>query len=211
MDHSVPAGMQPDRRAFWNERYATEGYVFGVDANRFVVEELSDVPAGRALDLGCGQGRNAVWLAAQGHRVTAVDLSEVAVEQGRLLAAEAGVEVEFVVADVLVWDSPAAAFDLVVLSYIQLDEARRSVVHAKASEALAPGGLLFVVAHHAENLEHGVGGPQLPDLLYDEAQLAGDFAGLEVQRNERVLRPVERDGAAGVAIDILFVATKSEA
>lgn len=201
---SDPSEMQ----AFWDERYRTKGYVWGVDVNQFVEQHLSDLPPGRALDLGSGQGRNAVWLARQGHAVTAVDLSSVAAEQGARLAAEVGVDVDFVTADVTSWRPPAEAFDLVLLSYLQLPDVDRQKAHRAAVAALKPGGLLFLIAHHRDNLEHGAGGPQRPEVLPTEADLAADFADLDIELNHVVRRAVEVDGEAREAIDVMVVARK---
>jgi SAM-dependent methyltransferase len=198
-----------ERRAYWDERFGEDRTVFGGEPNRFVAEHLAGLPPGIVLDLGAGQGRNAVWLAAQGHRVTAVDLSPVAGNQTREAAVAAGVDVDVVTADLTAWQPPPARFDLVLLSYLQLIAEQRIVVHAAAVDALAPGGTLFLVAHHADNLEHGVGGPQIADVLYTEADLATDFASLEIVTLERVLRPATTaDGAPGEAIDVLLVARR---
>lgn len=199
-----------EARDYWNERYG-RGCLFGVEPNVVLVEHCSKVAPGRALDLGCGQGRNAVWLALQGHQVTAVDQSDVAIGQARELAARAGVEIETVTEDVAGWDVPDGEFDLVVLAYVQLPSDQRTAVHATARRGLAHGGTLFLVAHHRDNLEHGVGGPPTPEVLFDEEELAADFAGLQILRNEKVLRPAERDGVSGNAIDVLFVARRPAA
>ncbi len=200
-----------DLRGYWNERYGAQGNMWGAEANRFVAGELDGLTPRRVLDLACGQGRNAVWLALQGHAVTAVDVSDVAIEQARRTAAQAGVDVDFQVHDLLEWSPLENAFDLVVLSYVQLPESMRRKVHRDAVGALAPGGRVFLIAHHHDNLEQGFGGPPSADVLYDEAQLAGDFGSLRIVRNERVLRPTEKDGASGTAIDILLIAEKSAA
>ncbi len=192
----------------WDERYSTQGYVFGIEPNRFVSQELSGLAPRRVLDLGSGQGRNAVWLAAQGHDVTAVDLSPVATEQATRLAEESGVTVDFVAADLTTWEPEPAGFDLVLLSYLQLVPEKRSLVHGKAVRALAPGGTLFLIAHHLDNLEHGVGGPQSPEYLYTEDELRKDFVALTIERLDRVLRPVDRAGMSGEAIDILLIARR---
>ncbi len=131
-------------------------------------------------------------------------------EQTREAASDAGVEVEVVTADLTEWDPPVAAFDLVLLSYLQLVPEQRTVVHAGAAAALAPGGTLFLVAHHADNLVHGVGGPQIPQVLFSEAELAEDFAALDIVTLERVLRPVPAaDGTSADAIDVLLVARRA--
>ncbi len=195
----------------WDHRYGTEGFVFGVEPNQFVAAHLSGLPPGRVLDLGSGQGRNAVWLAMQGHRVTAIDLSPVATEQAIQLAADAGVECEFIAGNLAEWEPEPAAYDLVLLSYLQLPEPMRRAVHAKAVTALKPGGRLFLIAHHLDNIEHGVGGPPYPEVNYTEEQLAEDFAALEIERNERVLRHVDRDDVSGDAIDVMVIARRPAA
>ena len=194
----------------WNERYATRGMVWGTDPNQFLAEYATGLTPRRILDLGCGQGRNAVWLAAQGHRVTGIDLSPVAIDQARKLAADHTVEVSFEVGNVLEdWTPPTGAFGLVVLSYLQLPPHDRRVAHAKATEAVAPGGTVWLIAHHSDNITDGVGGPQFPEVLFDESALAADFSDLEILRNEKVYRDTEsEDGLVRAAHDILLVATK---
>jgi SAM-dependent methyltransferase len=210
--HGRPAGsVASDAAARWNERYAATEYVFGIEPNRFVADAVGDLSPGRALDLGCGEGRNAVWLAARGWEVTGVDLSSVAIDKARRLAADAGVEVVFVRSDLETWTPGTVRHDLVVVSYLHLPSGSRRSVHAMAAEALRPGGTLVVVAHHRDNLERGVGGPQDPAVLYDEQMLRDDFADLDVIRCEEVLRQVERDGATVHAVDVVLVAEASGA
>jgi len=203
MDHN-----KDDRRQYWNERYADRGTLWGGDANQFVVRYLSDLPPGRVLDLASGQGRNAVWLAGRGHSVTAIDISDVAAQQAGEVANQAGVEVEFVTADLLEWEPEAEAFDLVLLSYLQVPGDLRRAVHDKAIRAVAPGGVVFVIAHHLANLDAGVGGPPDPEVLFTEDQLAGDFAELDVEVLERVLRHVETEDVTGDAVDVAMLARK---
>lgn len=125
--------------AEWDRRYAVSELVWTAEPNRFVAAEVADLPAGRALDLGCGEGRNAVWLAEHGWRVTGVDFSRVALDKARRLAESRGVEVDWVGADVLAYPAEPAVFDLVLVAYLQLSaDERRRVVRAAAA-ALAPG------------------------------------------------------------------------
>ena len=173
--------------------------------NRFLVEAVRGLSPGRALDLACGAGRNGVWLAEQGWRVTGVDFSGVALEEARGLAAGRGVEVDWITADLLSWRPAGETFELVLVLYLQLPAAERSVVFRRAAEALAPGGLLLVVAHHSDNLAQGYGGPKNPDVLFTEAEAAGDLPGLELERAERVLRPVEIDDGQQHAVDALLL------
>ncbi len=194
------------QRDLWNERYRAKGDVWGVEPNVFVAQRLADLEPRSMLDLGCGQGRNAIWLAQQGHTVTGVDVSDVATAQAAEIASSLGVEVRFVAADLAEWEPEAGAFDLVLLAYMQAPEPMRKAIHSKADRALAPGGKVFVVAHHRENLEHGAGGPPMPEVLFDEAQLAADFAGYEVEENAMVERWVE--AAETNALDLLFIGVK---
>jgi SAM-dependent methyltransferase len=182
-------------REDWNRKYDEGGMLFGVEPNRFLVAEAEGLAPGRALDLACGAGRNAVWLAEQGWTVLGADFSDVALDNARRLAAERGVEVEWAQADVREWAPPARAFDLVVVLYLHIPAAERGPAHARAAEAVAPGGTLLVVGHHLENLEGGYGGPQDPRVLFTPDEVAADLDGLEMVKAERVLRPVkgERD------------------
>ncbi len=197
-----------DQRELWNNRYREKGAVWGAEPNQFVVAYLADIAPCRVLDLGSGQGRNAIWLAARGHSVTAVDISDVAVDQGRALAEKAGVDVEFVAADLEHWEPSPAAYDLVLLSYIQVGEPARKLIHSKVDRALAPGGMVFIVAHHLANLNGGIGGPSSPERLYDEEMVAGDFPGYQIQENRKATRRVEKAEVRGDAIDFLFQALK---
>ncbi|HEY8302538.1 MAG TPA: methyltransferase domain-containing protein [Jatrophihabitans sp.] len=184
----------------WDERYRAHGLVWGGPPNRWVVEELDDAPPGRALDLACGEGRNALWLAAHGWQVTAVDFSAVAIGKAREL--DTNRLVEWVEADATGF-APAQPVDLALLSYLQLpaDQRRRAV--RGAAGALAPGGLLLVIAHDSRNLADGTGGPQDPRVLYSAPDVVADLegTGVVIGRAEEVLRPVA--GTARPAIDVL--------
>lgn len=207
--HDAPgiSAQTSSAREAWDRRYSGPELVWGAEPNEFVAEHLAGIPPCRVLDLGSGEGRNALWLAEQGHRVTALDLSQVAIDKARVMAADAGLGIDFWAVDLVrAWQPEPEAYDLVLLSYLQVPPSSRRRVHAKAIAALAPGGTVFVVAHHPDNLEHGVGGPPYPEVMYGERDLAADFGRLEVVRNERVERPVE--GADRPALDVLFVATK---
>ncbi|SFD59340.1 class I SAM-dependent methyltransferase [Streptomyces aidingensis] len=200
-----------DSRA-WDERYAAAELVWGREPNRWVARETAGLPPGRALDLAAGEGRNALWLAGRGWRVTAADFSAVAVERGRKLAAagppEAAGRVGWVRADVTEAGSWAEwgrgnGFDLVLISYLHLPPGPRREVWRRAARVLAPGGTLLVIGHDATNIEAGTGGPQDPEVLYspDEVVSALAGSGLRTVLAERVRRPVE--GAARDAVDAL--------
>jgi SAM-dependent methyltransferase len=194
------------KRDDWNARYADSELVWGADPNRFVAAELAGVAPGRALDLACGEGRNAIWLAELGWRVTAIDFSGVAVERGRRTAAERGVDVTFVVDDVLTTPLENGAFDLVLVAYLQLPPDERAIVLRRSATALAPGGVFLLVGHDLRNHADGHGGPRDPSLLWTAPEVAGTLTGLglTVERAGDVLRDVE--GAPRQAIDTLVLA-----
>jgi SAM-dependent methyltransferase len=202
-----------DRDA-WNERYRTEDLVWGIDANCFVEQALgAREPAGRALDLACGEGRNAIWLAKRGWSATAVDYSDVAIERAGKLAATEGVEVEWVCADVTSYAPDPEAFALVVISYLQVGRAERRLVLAHAAKALAPGGELFMIGHALRNLMEGIGGPQDPLVLWDPEEISDELRaiGLRVERCEEVVRPLAVETGAQQAIDVLADARRPSA
>ncbi len=162
--------------ATWDERYAARDCVWGSGPNRFVAEALGgSVAGGRALDLACGEGRNAIWLAERGWKVTGVDFSRVAVERARALARERGVTLELREADATQWHPEAGAYDLVLIAYLQIPPTQRRLAFARAADALAPGGQLFAIAHARRNLEEGAGGPRDPVVLWDAEEVATEL------------------------------------
>ena len=195
----------------WNERYSSEELVWGIEPNRFLAEELGDAePVGRVLDLACGEGRNAIWLAERGFEVTAVDFSEVAIERARGLAGRRGVDVEWICADVTSYEPPPEAFERVVVLYLHLPEADQARALQHAVAALAPGGALLMIGHALRNLTEGVGGPQHPGVLWDPDSLSKALVelGLELERAEERIRAVEGKGSA---IDNLLSARRPAA
>jgi SAM-dependent methyltransferase len=175
----------------WNRKHGAGGLLFGAEPNRFLVAEAEGLDVGRALDVACGSGRNAVWLAGRGWKVTGVDFSDVALEQARALAAERGVEVDWVQADLLGWRPFDEAFDLVMVLYLQLPADQLEQALRRAAAGVAPGGTLLVVGHHSDNIDQGSGGPKDPRVLFTPEQVAGYLDGLRVEKAEAVLRPVE--------------------
>ena len=170
----------------------------------FLVEQVADLPPGRALDLAAGEGRNALWLASRGWSVTAVDFSATGLSIGRTRAAEAGLELDWVTADATTWVSPTPV-DLVVIAYLQLPAAELSSAISNAVASLAAGGTLALIGHDSENLEHGVGGPKDAAMLHDLEVVRSAAAGLDIVECRRYDRTTA-DG--GVAIDTILLATK---
>jgi SAM-dependent methyltransferase len=200
----------PVGREEWNRRYAGTELLWTARPNRFLVVEAGDLRPGRALDLACGEGRNAVWLAEQSWRVTGVDFSDVALAKARNLAAARGVEVDWVQADLLAYRPGRRAYDLVLLFYLQLPAAQRREVVRAAAEAVALGGTLLLVAHDSRNLEHGHGGPKEASVLCTAADVVADLGGsdLEIERADLVERPIATADGAVTALDALVRARR---
>jgi SAM-dependent methyltransferase len=195
--------------ATWDERYGVQDFIWKTEPNQFLVAEIAEIAPGRALDLACGEGRNAVWLAEHGWQVTGVDFSPVGLAKAGRLARDHDVDVEWVEADVVEWDPPRAAFDLVIVFYLHLPATERTRVLAHAQDALASGGTLLVVGHDLSNLTHGYGGPQDPTVLFTPEEVAVDLERLRIVRADHVDRRVDTDQGSKVAIDALVRALKS--
>ena len=192
-----------DDRA-WDERYAATDLLWTAEPNRFLVAEVADLPPGRALDLACGEGRHAVWLAGRGWEVTAVDFSRVALDKARRLAGARGVEVDWLLADVTSHTPAPGAYDLAVVLYLHLPAEPMAAVLRSAGDAVAPGGTLLVVGHDATNPTDGYGGPSDPSVLYGPADVVAALPDrLVVDKAERVRRPVATADGTSSAVDAL--------
>ena len=194
------------RREDWDARYAGVTNLWSAKPNRFLVSEVGDLEPGRALDIACGEGQNALWLATLGWDVVGVDYSEVAVAKARERAAREGIEVDFVCADLVEYEPAREAFDLVLVLYLHIPSTQRASVHARASAALAPDGTFLLLGHDRTNLTDGVGGPSDPDILYAADEIAAELPGLEIEKATTVLRDVA--GEEHDAIDTIVRARR---
>lgn len=204
----------------WDARYGS-GRLWSTEPNRWVVQEMSGVTPGRAIDVACGEGRNAIWLAEQGWSVVAIDFSVVALDRGRQTAAEAEatlgpLDIDWVAADITADGTVTSQYDLALVSYVQLEAYERTPLLRAAARTLAPGGMLLVIAHDSTNLEEGYGGPQDSANLYTAKDIATDLQDmissgrLVVERADRVAREVDTEDGPRVAWDALFRAQRKE-
>jgi SAM-dependent methyltransferase len=199
----------------WNDRYIRRGWKPEREPNPSLVREFeSRAPGGRLLDLACGEGRNAVWLASRGWRVTGVDFSGVALGRARKLAARRGVHVDWVRADVTCFAPRPGSFQEVTLLYLQLPAADQRRALERAVAAMARGGELFMVGHALRNLTEGAGGPRDPAVLWTEEAVRRQLTalGLAVDYAETLRRPFEEpEGEVRDAFDLLLRAHRQRA
>ncbi|UCV26627.1 SAM-dependent methyltransferase [Ferribacterium limneticum] len=176
--------MSFDHEAHWSARYRDAGdeYLFGTAPNKFLAAQAERFGAGmNVLSVADGEGRNAVWLAEQGCRVTATEISPVALEKAAKLARVRRVAVDFVQVDILNWDWPEAAYDAVLGIFIQFaTPAERPRQLAGMKLAVKPGGLLLLQGYTPKQLEHRTGGPSAVENLYTEAMLRELFADWDI-------------------------------
>ncbi|WP_328664965.1 class I SAM-dependent methyltransferase [Streptomyces sp. NBC_00328] len=197
--------------AGWDERYRGGELVWKAEPNRFVEEELSDLePTGRAVDIAAGEGRNAVWLAERGWDVDAVDFSAVALEKAERLAADRGVRLHAVRADLTAWAPDEAIYDLALFAYLHLPWTAMAQVLLRAATGVREGGTLLLVGHDATNPERGHGGPQDARVLYAVEQVADIWRPYaDILRAETVTRPViDAAGNNHAAVDGLVRAVR---
>ena len=193
-------------RAGWDHRYQGNELVFTADPSRFLGPEVAGLAPGRALDLGSGEGRNALWLAAQGWAVTGVDFSAVGVAKADRLARCRGLQIDWVVADLRSFRPPVRTFDLVVQLFVHFPIAERRRLLRRAAGALRLGGVILVVGYDVSHLREGSGGgPQDPTLLFTAEELVADLTGVHIERAERVrlATTVADDGTQRYAVNVI--------
>ena len=165
----------------WDERFARPEYVYGEAPNAFLAQRFQELPAGgQVLSLGEGEGRNAVFLAERGYRVTAVDSSAKGMAKLAALAAKRGVHVETVLADVTTYDLGDARWDGIVDVFCHLLPDERAALWPCVRKALKPGGVFLAELFRPEQPEGGKGGPPDATLRIPLAELEAAFAGFDV-------------------------------
>lgn len=178
------------RHRSWDERFAGDEYAYGKEPNEFVVAAADRIPPGRVLCLAEGEGRNAVYLAGLGHDVTAVDASSVGLAKARRLAAERGVSLTTVLADLTDFTIEPEAWAGIVSIWAHLPRPVRTRLYGQAARGLLPGGVFVLMAYTPAQLAYGTGGPSVPGLLVDLASLREDLPGLEFVIGREFVRDV---------------------
>ncbi len=162
---------------FWDQQFSTLEFKYGTQPNAFLRDQSSRLSPGSDILLpGDGEGRNSVWLAQQGHRVTALDSSAVGLKKAQKLAAEQGVLIDVLLADLENWEPEPQSVDAVVLTYVHLPAGLRTKTHRRLSQALRPGGWFILEAFHPNQLSFQSGGPKQEAMLYTKEMIRADLA-----------------------------------
>lgn len=161
---------------FWDERYGSKPTIWSGNPNQRLVEQVSDLAPGRALDVGSGEGADAIWLARRGWQVTGIDVSTVALERAATVAAGAGAgiaeRISWQQADVLTWGPAPETFDLVSAQFMHLPPEALAALHTRLAAAVRPGGTLLIVGHHPLDHETGVRPTGSAELLFTAEAIA---------------------------------------
>ena len=165
----------------WDQRYGEAGFAYGSEPNDFLVAEAARfAPGGRILCLAEGEGRNAVWLASRGFSVTAVDQSAVGLAKAAALAAERGVSITTVQADLAVFPIDPSSWDGIVAIWAHTPPSIRVPLHQRVVAGLKPGGVLVLESYTPAQLALGTGGPREAALCMTLEDLRAELSGLEV-------------------------------
>jgi SAM-dependent methyltransferase len=176
MTHQPPDGGVLFTQEFWDERYGSADRIWSGNANPHLVATATGLAPATALDVGCGEGADAIWLASRGWRVTGIDISTVALDRAARQAAQAGAQIADRItwqqADVLSWDPAPLQFDLVSAQFMHLFRPALESLHRRLAAVVRPGGTLLIVGHHPSDLETSMGRPHFPDHMLTADQVA---------------------------------------
>jgi SAM-dependent methyltransferase len=174
-DHAADSAIMWTQE-FWDARYGSADAIWSGNPNPHLVAQVADLPPGTALDVGSGEGADAIWLAAHGWQVTGIDVSTVALERAAQRAAEAGKEIAERItweqADVLSWDPSPRQFDLVSAQFMHLPGPAREALYRRLAAGVRPGGRLLIVGHHPSDMHASVGRPNVPEMFFTADELA---------------------------------------
>lgn len=190
---------------FWDERYGADDRVWSGHPNPQLVDRVAALTPGRALDVGCGEGADAVWLARQGWQVTALDVSAVGLAKAALHASAAGVDVTWRRVDLDGWPGEPGAYDLVSAQFMYLDQPALTELFRALGASVAPGGTLLLVGHHPIDPRHG--SHEFPDVRWTPEDAvswldADDWSSIDVAT-------IRREGHLGTMHDGIVQATRA--
>jgi SAM-dependent methyltransferase len=175
----------------WNQRYSQSGFAYGTEPNDFLGSVVEKIPKGRVLSLGEGEGRNAVYLASLGYNVTAVDSSDVGLAKARQLAADRGVTLTTIAADLAEFQIESESWDGIISIFCHLPTAVRMPLHRRVTSGLKLGGAFVLEAYAPKQLLLGTGGPRDVDRLLTLAILDQELSGLRLVHALEMERDVQ--------------------
>lgn len=196
---------------FWNERYASSDLVYGESPNDFLASLVDRLPrSGQALDIGAGEGRNALFLASKGLETLAVDQSEVGMQKAQRLATQRNLTLRTQAADLREFDAPPGSHDVVTSIFVHLPSTLRAAVYQRIPQWLKPGGLFILEAYAPDQLARDTGGPKDPDMLASLETILAEFGGaLKIEHSAALIRTViEGNFHGGEASVVQIVARK---
>jgi len=194
---------------FWDERYSSIEFVYGTEPNIFFKDELDKLKTGNILLLGEGEGRNAVYAAAKGWNVDAVDFSIIAKDKALKLTEENSVSINYELADLSEYKPKSNYYDSAAIIFLHLNQKIRSAVHTKVVDSLKPGGTLILEVYEKEQLGKDSGGPQNIDMLYSKEELKADFGNMNIiVLKKKIVILNESEQHTGEAVVLRLIAVK---
>lgn len=206
---------QPFGRRYWEERYAAPVSTWSGEANPVLVAEAALLPPGRALDVGSGEGADALWLASRGWRVTGIDIAMNALNKARARAEstdpDAAARIAWQQRDLTVWSPEPRSYDLVSSQFMHLSDPTRTMLFRSLAAAVAPGGTLLIVGHDASDLDSGAHRPHFPALMFGVedvlAAIEGEQLRVEVAES-RARQATVADGSTTTVRDVVVKAIR---
>lgn len=199
---------------FWDERYSVNEYVYGEHPNSYLKEQLDTLPVGSILFVGEGEGRNGVYAAKLGWKVSAYDLSVEGKKKAEKLASKHNVEIDYHVGELHDLDYEKEQFDVIALIFTHFTSAQRTAMHKELATHLRVGGSIIIEVFSKKQLNYQIkgdsgGGPKSIDMLYSLEDIQSDFENFEIielEETERYL--MEGDHHNGLASVIRFMGVK---
>jgi 2-polyprenyl-3-methyl-5-hydroxy-6-metoxy-1,4-benzoquinol methylase len=195
----------------WDERYAREEYIYGIEPNTYLKEKLSAIQPGKILFPAEGEGRNAVYAASLGWETDAFDLSIEGQKKAIKLSSQKGLNINYFLQSLNDWEPEPEQYDCIALIFVHIPENMRKKVHQAAITALKPGGMLILEAFTINQLERTSGGPKIAELLFTKDQIGDDFKNIQtIEINETQILLDEGPFHYGLADIIQYCGIKSK-
>lgn len=193
----------------WDERYSQPEYFYGTAPNGFLSSVFRQIPLGSVLNLAEGEGRNAVFLASHGYKITAVDSSPVGLRKAEQLASSHNVTISTLCADLSEYRIEPDRWDGIVSCYCHLPSAIRKPLHRQVAAGLKHGGVFILEGYVKEQIFYGTGGPSDPDMLFSLEELTDELEGLDFVHAVSLERDVrEGRGHTGIASVVQIIGMK---